>query len=362
MTLVELGGALASRRRSRPRVAKRSLVALLLVSVLGTVAPARAQTTTNSAAAQGLFDQAKELMDAGKFAEACPKLEESQRLDPASGTLLNLARCYEKSGRTASAWSTYLDAAAAAKAGGNAEREQAARAKAKELAPAVSRLVIDVPESVRLDGLEITRDGAEIGAAQWGAPIPLDDGAHEVRARAPGHAGFETKVTLTGPAGHATVSIPKLAEQAASGAAAGSAAAEGAAPSDSASSSSASDVAQAGHSGLGTQRTVALVTGGAGIVGLAVGGVFGLQAISKHATAKKDCVDTVCASYAGATAGNDAHAAGNVATISMIAGGVLLASGAVLWFTAPHPGAGRAQSAIPRVGLGLGHVEIRGAF
>ena len=56
------------------------------------------------AAAQALFDQGRDLMRQNKHAEACPKLAESNRLDPAIGTLFHLADCYEQSGRVASAW------------------------------------------------------------------------------------------------------------------------------------------------------------------------------------------------------------------------------------------------------------------
>src|SRR3954468_2190760 len=90
--------------------------AALFAASLSMLAPssALAQDASSQAAAQALFEQARKLMADGKFPEACPKLAESQRLDPGAGTLLNLGHCYEKSGRTASAWVTFKDAAAAA--------------------------------------------------------------------------------------------------------------------------------------------------------------------------------------------------------------------------------------------------------
>src|SRR5271154_1822433 len=75
---------------------------------------AHADGASSKAAAQALFEEARQLMIDGKFGEACPKLEESERLDPGAGTLLNLGHCYEKNGQTASAWVTYKDAANAA--------------------------------------------------------------------------------------------------------------------------------------------------------------------------------------------------------------------------------------------------------
>src|SRR6266481_6114613 len=78
-----------------------------------------AATPSESAAAQALFDKARQLMAAGKYTLACPKLEESQRLDPSTGTLLNLGSCYEHEGRIAAAWTKFLEAEASARASGN---------------------------------------------------------------------------------------------------------------------------------------------------------------------------------------------------------------------------------------------------
>ena len=63
--------------------------------------PAAAQSS-DSAAARALFTEGRTLMEAERFDEACPKLEESLRLDQGIGTQFNLAHCWEKQGRTAS--------------------------------------------------------------------------------------------------------------------------------------------------------------------------------------------------------------------------------------------------------------------
>ena len=101
-----------------------------IAGVLLLSAAARAEEPPDGAkkaAAQALFDEGKRLMDAGQFAQACPKFADSEKLDPGVGTLLNLGVCYEKNGQTASAWATYKEAASAAANAGEAAREKYAR-------------------------------------------------------------------------------------------------------------------------------------------------------------------------------------------------------------------------------------------
>jgi serine/threonine-protein kinase len=312
-----------------------------LIAGLSSLSPAVSRADpTDSATAQALFDEAKTLLAAGKAKEACPKFEESQRLDPGSGTLLNLARCYEDTGRLALAWSKYIDAAIAAKATGNLERESVARERAALLAPRLSKLVVNVPAASRVQGLEIVRDGAVIGTAQWGLAIPLDVGEHTVEAKAPGYETWKSSVPVTGEGTTSQISVPALVR------------------SETPSVPPPHPASAAGQSseGLGTQKVVALVAGGVGVVGLAVGGVFGLKAVSNKKDADPYCSGGDCTDPRGVTAGNDAHAAGNAATVGLVVGAVGLAAGLTLWFTAPK------EQPATQVGFGLGTVQVRGAW
>jgi hypothetical protein len=88
-----------------------------------------------------------------------------------------------------------------------------------------------------------------------------------------------------------------------------------------------------------TQRIGGLVVGGVGIVGLGLGAVFGLKASSTWSNAQAKCSATSCPDRAGALADHDsASSAATVATVSFIAGGVALAGGLALVFTAPRSG------------------------
>src|SRR5215204_2648434 len=107
-------------------VASRALLLTCAASLWLLPATAGAQER-DPAAAQALFDQAKELIRQRKFAEACPKLQESNRLDPGIGTQFHLADCYEQSGRVASAWAAFLDVASQARAASQLDREKAAQ-------------------------------------------------------------------------------------------------------------------------------------------------------------------------------------------------------------------------------------------
>ena len=279
----------------------------------------------------------------GRAVEACPKLEESQRLDPRSGTLINLASCYEQTGRLASAWGRYVDAATAAKASGNPEREAVARERAAALAPRLSKLLITVAPATRsLQGLELTRDGVALGVAAWGAALPSDAGEHQVVAKAPGYAAFETKVTVVGEGQTTTLNVPELTALASK-------------PPQAAGQPTPS------HS-LGTARVAALVAGGIGVVGVGLGTAFGLASKAKHDEAAKYCPATACSDNRGVTAGNAAQTDGNISTIAMIVGGVGLAAGVTLWLTAPTPNSDSPSAPATAIGLGFGTVQLKGAF
>jgi len=85
------------------------------------------------AAAQATFQHARELMSQGKLVEACVKFEESVGLDPAVGSLLNLAVCEEKLGNTQRACRAFFDAASMAARNGQSEREAMARQRMSAL-------------------------------------------------------------------------------------------------------------------------------------------------------------------------------------------------------------------------------------
>src|SRR5438067_2494545 len=85
------------------------------------------KSRTDPAAAESLFFAARTLMNENKFAEACPKLEESLRLDPGLGTQFNLADCNEHIGKITTAWAGFLEVAALAKAANQPDRDKLAR-------------------------------------------------------------------------------------------------------------------------------------------------------------------------------------------------------------------------------------------
>src|SRR5262245_59132112 len=84
-----------------------SIIACMVT--LAATHPALAQSR-DAATAEALFRQGRAAMESKNFQEACPKFAESQKLDPAAGTLMNLATCEEKLGKLASAWQHWKEA------------------------------------------------------------------------------------------------------------------------------------------------------------------------------------------------------------------------------------------------------------
>lgn len=177
---------------------------------LGASRPAFAQTETRAAVAEALYRQARDLMAQGKYDEACPKFAESQRLDPATGTLLNLAACHERQGKLATAWLEYSDAIVASRRDARDDRVQYASERVAELEPKLSRLTLLLAPDADVTGLAIELDGASVGRAVIGAPTPVDPGPHTVKVSAPGKRGRTLNVEVAAVADQKSLLIPKL--------------------------------------------------------------------------------------------------------------------------------------------------------
>jgi hypothetical protein len=250
-----------------------------LLCALG--APAHAQT--ESAAARALFADGRTLMEAERYEEACPKFEESLRLDNGMGTQFNLAHCWEKLGRTASAWALFLDVAAAARAGNQPQREAAARERAKTLEGKLTRLRIEVTDPA--PGMKIERDGQDVGKAAWGTDVPVDPGLHAIVASAPGKKSWSSETQVPASARTMAVKVPALEDVPLPTSLAQDSQSPGmAAPVE-------ADVSASRGGGGSGQRVAGLVVGGVGIAGIATGAVFAIKSRSDNAEAEKLCLD-----------------------------------------------------------------------
>lgn len=209
---------------------RAGLVTGALLALLALPGGAAAQSTE----ATLLFDEGRKAMAAKDYGQAITKLQQSQKLDPAVGTLLNLAECFATLGRSASAWGTYRDAASLAASTKQLERERYATRRARELEPTLSHLEIALKAEARVPGLVISRNGMPVPEGLWGAAIPVDPGAQHVEASAPERVTWKFDVDVAENAASAHVDVPVLALQAgvsAAGAtAAGSAAPAGVTP------------------------------------------------------------------------------------------------------------------------------------
>ena len=299
-----------------------------------------------------------------RYPEACPKLAESHRLDPAGGTLLTLAFCHEAEGRTATAWTEFREAEAVALREGRRDRQAAAREKADALEPRLSRLVIQpAPELESITGIEVRNDGSPVPKALWGTPFPVDPGEHRVEAIAQGRKPLSVIVMVGKQSDRQTVSIPLLETvpvATPSAAPAPSTPPPAVAPAPTPAAVRPTPAAPERGSKAGTSAAGWALTG-LGSVLLVAGGWFGLQALERMADADSACPKKQCSDPDGLRASDDAERYATFANVGLGLGLVSLGSGIYLVASQPSSAAVQRTGESPprmggvvRAGLSLG--------
>jgi hypothetical protein len=274
-----------------------------------------------------------------------------------------LADCYERIGRTASAWTEFKAAEGLARARGD-QRAEVARGRAQALEPKLERVTIVVAPTVPRVGLHVLLDGAPVAPEEWGLAVTVDPGDHVVIASAAGHPDRTIPVHVGPEAPTSTVHIDSIAEAPAP---AGTPVAPSVAPPPEPSAAptppSAAGTPSATNPGA-TNRWVGIGVGAVGIVGLGVGSAFGLAAESKESQSNKVnfCDPSDHCSPDGLSLRKDAANAANISTAFFVIGGVAVAAGVVLYLTAPHAPSGLALTLVPVPVPGGGGTLVQGTF
>jgi len=325
-------------------------------------AHAWAANAAEKATAETLFDEGVKLMKGQRFEEACPKLEDSQRIDPGVGTLLYLGECYEKLGRTASAWATFREAQSAAEASGQTKRAATAKKRVAGLETELSYLTIQAAEATSaLQGLRVMRNGVDAGASVLGASVPVDPGAVAIEVSAPGYQPFTVTVTVQARSRQsvlvpALTPLPKPAPEPVPVVAPVVAAKPEPAPPP------APPPPPPEEGGMSALAVTGLVVAGVGVVGLGVGAYFGLDAMNEDELADAACTETVCQSAADQAHADNAVKSAKTANIAFAVGGALFVGGGLMFILAPSGNEKESASVRvgPRVGPGFAGIRVEG--
>lgn len=324
------------------------VVVLAMAGLLVCLGDARSAepSQADKATARALFEDGRAHASKGHYDEALGKFQESQKLDPGVGTLFHMADCLEHLGKTASAWSIYLEVAGRMRTEGQKEREEAARERAAALEPVLSRLTLVLaPETAGLAGLIVKRDGVEMGKGTWGTAIPVDPGRYALVATAPGRKSWSQAVEVGAKSAAVSVTIPVLEPVATPAAPA---------PTPTERDSSAGS----------TTRVIGLTAAGLGVVGVAAGAAIGWSAKSKFNDASPFCSGNVC-KQEGVDLQEQALSRATTATVVTGIGLVAVIGGAVVYFATPSvqtKSAGRPVSSQLAWGIGPGSIVVTGSW
>ncbi len=325
----------------------------LACCVAGSLWSSFAQAQSDRAAGPELFRQGRALVSAGDYPNACPKFEESYRVSQGLGALFHLADCWEHLGRTASAWTAYLELAERSRLAAQFDREQVARDRAAALEPKLSRLAIEVSQPTQK--LEITRDGTRVAAAQWGLAVPVDPGVHQVTAAAPGYVSWRQAVEVGNLEGTVTLKVPVLDREPAVEASplVAPPVAPMAAPNRrttvTARSASTPATTPAADSITRDFRVLGWVLGGLGVAGIAVGSVYGLRLADENDKADgicptgSDCTDSEIRSYEAAI--SRAQDSQTLSILGFSLGGAAVGASGVMFWLSYESGAGGSGAA-----------------
>lgn len=349
-----MGRPTESRFVRRSRSLQVACAALLIAGAVRAAPDATAVTR-----AQALFDEARALMKEGRYSEACPKLAESQKLDPGGGTLLNLGICHARAGQTATAVTELRAALAQAQTDKRADRVKTAQQKLDEVTPTLSWLRVRTVSEIATLGVRIELDGVELPRTDLGNEMPIDPGVHEIRATAAGYRPWSTHIQIAFAMDHQTVEVPALEPEAnpipaatPPPVAATPAVAPRPAPAEKPQESS------------GVPRWIGYTTGGVGIAALGVGTYFGVRAITLKNSSDKYCnSDGKCENQQAVDDFNKGKDAALLADVFIAVGVVGVGVGTYLLFFTPKPSTSDSgvQVSLAATPMG-GGITARGRF
>lgn len=294
------------------------------------------------ALAETLFREGKELMRKGEYKAGCTKFADSQKLDPKTGTLANLAACHERIGATATAWAEFTLVVQQAARQKQTEREQYAKERVAALEKQLARVtvILDAPAS----GIEVKLGERVVPPAAFGTPFPVDPGDYELLAKAPARRPWSSRVVIAPGPSSLVVHVPALE----------------AAPRPPERPSSRNIVASRDGS---TQRTAGWIALGAGAVGIGVGALFGVRTFDKRDEGDALCQGRLC-SQEGLDRHEEAESAATISTIAFGVGAGAAVAGAVLLITAPKARTTALAPLVPTFGASNagGSFSLRGSF
>jgi hypothetical protein len=321
----------------------------ILFLFLSMTAPVRAAVPPADATlAQALFTSGKEAMARGDIATACGRFAESLKLDPAVGTLLNLATCEERSGKLSVALEHFTSART--QLGKDDFRVAFTTERIATLSHRVARITVRFVATGPASpppGARVLRDGVEVDPAALNAPLVVDPGAHVVVVELSGQPPQRTELTLREGEEKVVEVGPKPSPASSSEVAAGPLPARAAAGADT----------------DGTRRTLTFVTAGVGVAGLAVGAVTGLMTLSAASTYRTHCKDGLCDAD-GLSAASTGRTVSVVSPIAFAVGGVFAIASVYLFVSTPasKPASGSRVVFVPTASREGGGVSLAGAF
>lgn len=143
-----------------------------------------------------VFRQAQLLLEGGQIELACETFERSLHLQSGVGTKFNLADCWQRLGRTASAHALFSDVVASTKEAGQSDRAALAQTRVDALTAVLSRVDLQLESQ---EDLTVSVDGEALPSSSLKAPIALNPGKHELRGERPGYRPWTLEVNV--PAG-----------------------------------------------------------------------------------------------------------------------------------------------------------------